>query len=124
MELMTSETPTVLVNFTDDFQRRLRNLFKKYRKIRADIQPVIEQLQAGNFVGDQITGTGYTVFKVRVRNSDIEKGKSSGYRLIYQIESPTNVILLLIYSKLEQTDVTTEEIRSVIEEFQKEDHKA
>jgi addiction module RelE/StbE family toxin len=108
MELMTSETSTVLVNFTDDFQRRLRNLFKKYRKIRADIQPVIEQLQAGNFVGDQITGTGYTVFKVRVRNSDIEKGKSSGYRLIYQIESPTNIILLLIYSKLEQTDVTAE----------------
>jgi mRNA-degrading endonuclease RelE of RelBE toxin-antitoxin system len=56
--------------------------------------------------------------KVRVRNSDIQKGKSSGYRIIYQIQSPTNVLLLLIYSKLEQTDITMDEIKSVIELFQ------
>jgi mRNA-degrading endonuclease RelE of RelBE toxin-antitoxin system len=115
---MTSEIPIIVVNFTDNFQQRLRSLYKKYRSIRADIQPIIEQLQIGNFLGDQIPGTGYTVFKVRVRNSDIQKGKSSGYRVIDQIESPTNVVLLLIYSKLEQTDVTTDEIRLAIEEFQ------
>lgn len=60
-----------------------------------------------------------TVFKVRVRNSDIQKGKNGGYRLIYQLESPTSIILLLIYSKLDQTDVAAEEIQSVIEKFQK-----
>jgi hypothetical protein len=47
-------------------------------------------------------------------------GKSGGYRLIYQLESPTNVILLLIYFKSEQADVAAEEIKLVIEEFQKE----
>ncbi|TFI50970.1 type II toxin-antitoxin system RelE/ParE family toxin [Mastigocladus laminosus UU774] len=117
---MQSEPPLVQVNFTDEFQRRLRTLSKKYRHIRSDIQPTIAQLQAGDFVGDQISGTGNTVFKVRVRNSDIQKGKSGGYRLIYQLESPTNVILLLIYSKSEQADVAAEEIKLVIEEFQKE----
>lgn len=82
------------------------------------MQPVIEQLQAGEFLGDQIPGTDYTVFKVRVRNSDIQKGKSAGYRLIYQLESPTSVILLLIYSKLDQVDVTADEIQAVVEGFQ------
>jgi len=82
---------------------------------------VIEKLQAGDFVGDQIPGTGYTVFKVRVRNSDIQKGKSAGYRLIYQLESPTSVLLLLIYSKLDQIDVAVQEIQSVIAEFQELD---
>ena len=115
---MLSETPFVIVNFTDNFKQKIRSLSKKYRHTRTDIQPIIEELQSGNFLGDQIAGTGYTVLKVRVCNSDIQKGKSSGYRIIYQIESPTNVLLLLIYSKLEQTDVTMDEIKSVIELFQ------
>lgn len=32
----------------------------------------------GNCPGDQTSGTTYTVFKVRVKNSDIQKGKSAG----------------------------------------------
>lgn len=90
---MSSELPSVEIKFTDEFKRRLRTLCKKYRQIQSDVQPVIEQLQAGEFVGDQIPGTSYTVFKVRVRNSDIQKGKSAGYRLIYQLESPTSIIV-------------------------------
>ena len=117
---MTNDLPEIQVRFTDQFQRRVRNLKKKYRLIQSDIQPIIEQLQAGDFVGSQVTGTGYTVFKVRVRNSDIQKGQSGGYRLIYQLESPTSVVLLLIYSKSEQTDVAVEEIQFVIELFQKD----
>lgn len=91
--------------------------------VRSDIQPTIAQLEIGDFVGNQIAGTGNTVFKVRIRNSDIQKGKSGGYRLIYQLESNTIVILLLIYSQSDQEDVTAEEIKSAIGEFQKEDDK-
>ncbi len=68
--------------YTPEFKRNLRILAKKYRHIRSDIQPVIKKLQAGEFPGDQIQGTGYTLFKVRVQKSDIGKGKRSGYRLI------------------------------------------
>lgn len=116
---MTNDLPEIQVRFTDQFQRRVRNLKKKYRLIQSDIQPIIEQLRAGDFVGNQVTGSGY-IFKVRVRNSDIQKGQSGGYRLIYQLESPTSVVLLLIYSKSEQTDVAVEEIQFVIELFQKD----
>ena len=71
------------VEFTQEFKRNLRALARKYRHIRSDVQPMIDQLLAGEVIGDQVPGTRYTIFKVRVRNSDIQKGKRSGYRLVY-----------------------------------------
>ncbi|WP_365672290.1 hypothetical protein [Okeania sp. SIO3I5] len=43
---------------------------------------------------------------MRIKNSNIQKGKSSGYRLIYQVESETSVLLLTIYSKTEREDIS------------------
>ncbi len=92
---------------------------KKYRSIRADVQQVIEQIQAGNFIGDRLPGLGetYVVFKVRVKNSNIQKGKSAGYRLIYQVESPTSVLLLTIYSKSDREDIRASEIIGIVAAF-------
>ncbi|WP_416672458.1 type II toxin-antitoxin system RelE family toxin [Egbenema bharatensis] len=104
------------VRFTLPFKRRLKALAKRYRQIQTDIQPIIEQLQAGNFVGDQISGTEATVFKIRAKNSDIPTGKSGGYRVIYQVLSPENVLLLLIYAKSDQADVSLEEIETAIKQ--------
>ena len=62
---------SVRVKFTPEFKRNLRVLSKKYRHIRSDVQPVIDQIQAGEIVGNQIPRVKHTVFKVRVKNSDI-----------------------------------------------------
>ncbi len=35
-------------------KRQLRRLSRKYRRIRSDVQPLIEQLEAGETPGDQI----------------------------------------------------------------------
>ena len=107
----------VQVEYTPEFKRNLRALAKKYRHIRSDVQPVINQLLAGEVVGDQVSGTRYTIFKVRVRNSDIQKGKRSGYRLAYHLKTPTSIILVTIYSKLNQTDISAEKIRRILIEF-------
>lgn len=104
----------VEVRFTPPFERRLKALYKRYRQIKQDIQPIIKQLQKGEFLGDRITGKDFIVFKVRVKNSDIPTGKSGGYRLIYQLVSPECVLLLLIYAKSDQTDVSLEEIEEAI----------
>ncbi|MCB0208133.1 MAG: type II toxin-antitoxin system RelE/ParE family toxin [Anaerolineae bacterium] len=110
--------PSVKLRFTPEFKRNLRALSKKYRRIRSDVQPVIDQLQAGNFVGDQIPRVKYTIFKLRVKNSDIGKGKRSGYRFIYYLKTQTEVILVTIYSKLEQSDISAEQIRRILQEFE------
>jgi mRNA-degrading endonuclease RelE of RelBE toxin-antitoxin system len=109
---------TVELRFSPLFLKRLKSLAKRYRQVERDIQPIIEELQSGNFLGEQVTKTGYTIFKVRAKNSDVPVGKSGGYRLIYQIVSPQVVVLLLIYAKSEQSDVTVEEIvEAITKEF-------
>lgn len=107
----------VEVLFTLPFKGRLKTLSKRYRQIQIDIQPIIDQLQAGNFIGEQISGINLTVFKVRAKNSDIPTGKSGGYRVIYQIISPEYVSLLLIYAKSDQADVSLNEIEYAIKKI-------
>ena len=94
-------TPTKMtgVSFTLPFKRRLKSLAKRYRQIQKNIQPILEELQKGNSIGDQIIGTSITAFKVRAKNSDIPTGKSGEYRMIYQVHSPDSISLLLIYAK-------------------------
>jgi len=115
---MNEKTPPITIRFTPEFKRNLRVLSKKYRHIRSDVQPVIDQIQTGEFVGDQIPRVRYTVFKVRVKNSDIRKGKRSGYRFIYYLKTQTDVILVTIYSKLEQSDISAEQIRRILREYE------
>jgi len=110
----------VQLEFTPLFKRRLKGLAKKYRQIQIDIQPIFDRLLLGDLVGDQISGTTYTVYKVRTKNSDAQSGKSGGYRLIYQVKTPTEIIFHLIYSKSEQVTVNADEIQEMIEAYQKE----
>ena len=111
---MQNEPIGVSVAVARAFKRHLSALSKKYHHVRSDIQPAIETIQSGEFIGDRITGTEYVVFKVRVRNRDIQKGKSSVYRLIYQVKTPRTVVLITIYSKLDQRDISSNQIRKII----------
>lgn len=108
----------VNVEFTPEFKRNVRALSKKYRHIRSDVDPLILDLQSGLLPGDQVTGTGYTIFKVRVPNRDVRKGKSGGYRLIYYLQTKADIILITIYSKTEQADVSALQIRRIVGEFE------
>ncbi len=63
MELMSSDDSKLRIQFTDIFKRQVRDLAKRYRRIKSDIQPVLDQLQCGDLVGDQVQNTGYTVLK-------------------------------------------------------------
>jgi mRNA-degrading endonuclease RelE of RelBE toxin-antitoxin system len=104
----------VQVGFTPEFKRNLRKLAKKYRHIKSDLQPILDQLATGTKPGDQIPQVRYEVFKVRAKNSDTSKGKSGGYRLIYYVKGASEVILVTVYSKTEQADVAPAEIRQII----------
>lgn len=118
MALMTEGKPSIEIRFSDVFKARLRTLAKRYRRIRADLQPLVEELQQGNFVGDRLTQTNTLVFKVRLKNSDLQKGKSGGYRVIYQVRDKTCVLLLVIYSKTDQDDFPIDQIRQIIADFE------
>lgn len=115
---MQSEPSEVQIELSSRFRRNLRSLSKRYRKIRSDLQTLIEQLQAGELPGDRIPGVQFEVYKVRVKNSDSQRGKSGGYRVIYYVKTSDFVILAAIYSKSEQDDIAVEEIEDILSEFQ------
>jgi mRNA-degrading endonuclease RelE of RelBE toxin-antitoxin system len=110
--------PLVELKFSEEFKNKLRNLSKKYRSIRADLQPILDDLQAGIFKGDQIANVGYTVFKLRIKNRDNKKGKSAGYRVIYYVKTSASVVLVTIYSKSEQSDIPAAEIRRILAKYE------
>ena len=109
--------PSDAVFFTPEFKRNLRQLAKKYRRIKTDLQPLLDELGQRQTPGDQIPGVKYEVFKVRVRNSDSGKGKRGGYRVIYQRTSEATTILITIYSKTEQEDIAANDIRQIIADY-------
>ncbi|MFB2977345.1 type II toxin-antitoxin system RelE/ParE family toxin [Microseira sp. BLCC-F43] len=109
-----SINPPVQVTFSDRFGRDVRRLGKRYRTIRLDIQPLIEQLESGELPGDQIPDMDYTVFKVRIKNSSIQKGKSGGYRVIYYLKTSDQILLVTMYSKSDQSDITAAEVREIL----------
>ncbi len=111
-----TDQPIVRVEAAKTFTGKLNILAKKYRNIHRDVQPVIEQLEQGEILGDQIPNVGYSVFKLRIRNTSIQKGKSGGYRLIYYVKMATSVILLTIYTKSEQANIDADDIQSIIRE--------
>lgn len=104
----------VKVSFTNEFKKNLKTLAKKYINIKTDVTPYIARLEAGETPGDQIKGTEHRVFKVRLPNSSANKGKRSGFRLIYYLKIPEEIILLSIYSKSTQQDISSSEILNII----------
>jgi mRNA-degrading endonuclease RelE of RelBE toxin-antitoxin system len=53
---------------------------------------------------------------LRIANSDARRGKSGGYRTIYYLPSAERVVLLTIYSKSDQADISAKEIGRIIED--------
>ncbi len=105
------------IEFTPEFKRNLRLLARKYRHIRSDVEPLLTKLQTGETPGDQVPGTGHLIFKVRVKNSDLQRGKSGGYRVIYYLVTEERIILVTMYSKTEQSDISVKQIRQIIEQM-------
>lgn len=105
------------VSFTFEFKRNLRALAKKYRSIKADLQPLIDSLEDGELPGDQVPGIHLSIFKVRIQNTDIQKGKRSGCRCIYCLKTRNQIILVTIYSKLDQSDISGKKIKEILSEM-------
>lgn len=117
---MPSELPSIQIALTPQFKRDLRNLSKRYRSIRTDLQALIERLQLGETPGDEITGYRDKIFKVRLKNSNIQKGKSGGYRVIYYVKTEKEIVLVTIYSKSDFSDASNETIEDAIDRYQQE----
>lgn len=115
-----SGKPPVYVEASPEFSRNLKTLKKRYPNIRKDVEPLLAQLESGEVLGDHIQNKEYSLFKVRVKNSDIQKGKSGGYRFIYYLKTPEDILLVTIYSKSDFVDIPIKRIVEIIKECSRE----
>ena len=98
------------------FQRQLRSQNKKYPQVSNEVRLLIGKLQNDERPGQSVPGTGYEVFKVRLPNRAARRGKSGGFRIIYYLRLANQAVLLTIYSKTEQADISTYEIQQLIKQ--------
>jgi len=84
----------------------IKHLKKKFRSVEIDLVYAERLLETGKILPqtDPYPGFGdnHKIFKTRVINTDSTKGKSSGYRLIYEevkAENDTVILLMLLYDK-------------------------
>ena len=117
---MSNDAPSIQVILTKRFRQDLKKLAKRYRSIRKDIIPLINQIQQGETPGDRIAKNQYSVFKVRLKNSNISKGKSAGYRAVYYLRTENTVVLVTIYSKSDQSDVSNTIIETIIQKLEQD----
>lgn len=110
-----------MIEYTSEFKRSLRKLSRRYRSLRTDLQPLLDELSAGNTPGDQLQHSHDLTFKVRVKNSDSKKGKSGGYRVIYYVKQADKTILVTLYSRSDQSDITAETLRKIIDSYKAPD---
>lgn len=79
---------------------------------------LLSQLEAGENPGDQLQDSRYFAFKVRVKNSDAQKGKSGGYRVIYYIRNADRTVLVTLYSKSDQDDIQSNDVQRIINKYE------
>ena len=104
------------VAFSDSFRRSIKQLKKRYRHVQDDVRVAIRVLLANSKLGAAIPG-GNGIRKLRLRNSDLQTGKSGGYRLLYFVEDETSTLyMLLLYAKSDRENVLVNELQELINE--------
>jgi mRNA-degrading endonuclease RelE of RelBE toxin-antitoxin system len=106
----------------EQFKREYKRLRKKYQQLQTTVQELVAQLQAGGRPGDLLQDVkGLSIYKVRLPNKDSGKGKSGGFRVIYYVWTVESILLLTIYSKTDQENIASREIREMIENLTSDD---
>jgi len=82
------------------FDKQAKKLGKKYKNIKKDLAYFMSNFEA---IDQQAILISKNLYKVRLVNTNKNKGKSSGYRIYYYVKHEETIYLLTIYDKSEVT---------------------
>ena len=107
------------INIIPNFEKDVKYYKNKknYRQIEEDINSAVQKIAQGHLVGKKIPGLSLkeSVYKVRVKNSSANVGKSNGFRIVYYVvEEEQEVYLITIYSKKDKADIPPKEIAFLV----------
>jgi len=95
------------------FDRQAKRLTKKYGSLKNEIAELIRDLKENPKQGVSL---GLDCYKIRLAISSKGKGKSGGARVITHIYlSGDTVILLTLYDKSEQADISMAALKKILE---------
>ena len=102
------------VKILETAKKDVKKLIKKYKSLKKDLLQLIEVLEINPNKGIKL---GRNFYKIRMKNSDTQRGKSGGYRVIYYLINENKEIWIVkIYSKSEIDNLPSEYIFSLIKE--------
>lgn len=110
---------------TPRFDRTLRKLKKRFPKIAADLAPALEQIEANPQIGVVIP-KDFSIRKLRVVSSDMQRGKSGGFRLLYKLSTEEetddlSATLLYIYAKSDQENVSSTFLETLVGDLEEDE---
>ncbi|AKP49601.1 MAG: type II toxin-antitoxin system RelE/ParE family toxin [Cytophagales bacterium] len=97
---------------TPEFKKLVKKLAKKYPSLKTDLQQLIETLVENPASGIRL---GHNLYKIRMKISSKNRGKSGGARVItFIVTDDREVYLLHIYDKSQLENLTKEQIIELI----------
>jgi mRNA-degrading endonuclease RelE of RelBE toxin-antitoxin system len=97
----------------EPFARKLKKLAKKYRSLKEDLLPLLNELETNPTLGIPL---GKDCYKIRLSISSKGKGKSGGARIITYVRVINKSVFLIdIFDKSEQSNITEKELIMLIE---------
>ena len=104
----------MIIEYSDSFLKETKQLSKKFKLLKNDLKQAVEEIETNNDLGIYL---GFNLFKKRVRNSSIPKGKSGGFRVIIYQQIEDKIVLISIYSKTEKENLSDEELTNMLKEI-------
>ena len=100
------------VKILNTAKKDIKKLSKKYPKIKIDLLNLIDSLENNPFLGISL---GDSFYKIRIKNSSVNKGKSGGFRVIYYVVlDDEEVLLLKLFSKSDIETLSNNEIVALL----------
>ena len=102
------------ISVSDEFLRQLKPLAKKYPSIKKDLVLLQEELIENPTLGDLI---GTDLYKIRMKITSKNKGKSGGARVITYVLLTEEIIhLVTIYDKSDIENISRVYIDDILKE--------
>ena len=98
---------------TNNFDREIKALYKKYPSLKSDITNLLKELQSNPYLGESL---GSNLYKIRIAIKSKNKGKSGGARVIdYVIESENDKIEIFFVSIYDKSEYKSADIAALKE---------
>ncbi|MFA7069937.1 MAG: hypothetical protein WC144_03750 [Sulfurimonas sp.] len=96
------------------FDKQFKQLAKKYNLIKVDLKDFTDNFEEYHSLSTSIKNN---IYKIRVANSNKNKGKSAGYRIYYYLKVKETTYLLTIYDKSQFESIDEDILMELIKEL-------